>query len=136
MNSWPNSFGLSSLRRRQLKPRAQAALGRVRQRDGPTVNLGKVTHDRQTKTGARRGFVGAHSSLKDYIAHLRWNAWSIVINENDDAAAFPKRLHADRRLGPFTCVVEQIAQHLIQAFALDSSRVLRRNLHLDIKAAG
>jgi hypothetical protein len=47
----------------QLKSRAQAAQGRVLQRDGATVHLGKITHDRQAKTGARRGFVGAHSPL-------------------------------------------------------------------------
>src|ERR1700687_3102182 len=85
----------------QLKSRAQAAHGRVLQRESATVHLGKITHERQAKTGARRRFVGAHSPLKDYIAHLRGNTRSIVINENDDTAIFPRRLHADSGLGPF-----------------------------------
>ena len=62
----------------QLKSRAQAAHGRVLQREGATVHLGKITHDRQAKTGARRRFVGAHSPFKDDIAHLRDNTGSII----------------------------------------------------------
>ena len=79
----------------RLKSRAPAAHGRVLQRDGATVHLGKIAHDRQAKTGARRRFVGAHSPFKDYIAHLRDNTRSIIINENDDTAIVSRRLRAD-----------------------------------------
>ena len=124
------------LRSRELQARAQTALGRILQRDRPPVCLDKITHDRQAETEAGRRFVSSPSSLKDCIALFRDNTWSIVVNENEDTAIFARRLHADSRPGPFACVVQEIAQHLIQVFALPSNRVFRINVHLNIKSSG
>src|SRR5436190_14095081 len=113
----------SSARQHELG--AQASDRGGAEREAAPVEARELDHDREAQSRARLGLVEAAAAARDLLALLRRKAGAVVVDQDvqDEALAarldsFGKCLDRHPRLRPFTGVVDQVADHLLQILPL------------------
>ena len=81
------------------------------------------------------GFIRTHATQQNSFAHLRWKARSIVVDRDLDRAPGAPRLDGHARPAPLACVIEQVADHLVEIFPLNADGQILRHAHVDRQTA-
>jgi hypothetical protein len=110
------------------KPGSDSTHRRLVQHDGSSVQFGDIPYDRQPEARAWSGLIGADAALEYPFALIRIQARDIITDSNDNSPAVIRRPDGDARRRPFAGVVEEIAVHFIEIFALGLNRVLGRDV--------
>ncbi len=97
--------------------------------------MGEVADDGEAEAGAGGGFVGADAALQDLFAHRWGQAGAVVVNRYNDRRVFLRACQSHLGLCPFAGVVEQVAEHFFEVFALAANEVVWRDIDFDCEAA-
>ena len=116
-------------------PDTRFVLAGMVQRDRAAVELREVAHDREAEARARRRFVRAHAALQHCFAERRVEAGAVVVDRDHDVAFFDRRGDRHARARPLAGVVEEVAEELVQIFALAAEGVGRRDVDVDREVA-
>src|ERR1044072_8615380 len=124
----PNASNDSS--GRECERRADTSQGRFIQRDRALIQLREIAADGETEPGPRGLLVSPHAALQNPLSHLRRQPGSIVVYGDHQRVAPPFGCDDDVRASPLAGVVEQIAEHFVEVFALRAYAV--RRVHADV----
>ena len=77
----------------------------------------------------------ARTPLQHRLAQRRIESRPIVVDGDDDALVVNHRSDRDARARPLRRVVEEVAEHLVEVFALHADRMRRRHARVDRDSA-
>ena len=122
---------------RQLKPGAQAPLGRRFEVETTLIKMGEIGDDREPKARPRLALIKALPSFHAYSQLGLGEARPIIIDDDREAR---RSIHAfgvdlDPRPRPLAGIVEQVADHLLEILLLPLELEARTCAHDEIKPA-
>ena len=51
------------------------------------MQFGEVSHDGEAESGPGRGFVGADTTLQNFLAQCDGKAWTVVVDHDGDSVS-------------------------------------------------